>query len=188
MKNMSSSAWLVECSNKLLTLLLKYIPNDIPDTEIKDIIIQQNNLRKIAEPVLNVRFTLTKFKDSRHVVVEVNPILRRELLASRGIKLNWNLCRAEDFVAVTRCFKCLGFVHTSKFCQQDDQSCSNCAGNHHRQQCNNPGVLCCTNCLKANSLIHNDSMKLNVNHSALSKECNRFKRIQSMIIISKTEY
>ena len=75
MKNISNNALLVECSNsgdrdelqkelnkldnitvelpkkKLPTLLLKFVPNNIADSEIKDIIIQQNNLAHIAEPV-----------------------------------------------------------------------------------------------------------------------------------------
>ena len=210
MKNISNNALLVECSNsgdrdelqkelnkldnitvelpkkKLPTLLLKFVPNNIADSEIKDIIIQQNNLAHIAEPVLNIRFTKAKLVDSRHLVVEVSPSLRRELLAPSGIKLNWNICRAEDFVAVTRCFKCLGFGHTSKFCT-NGQKCSNCAGEHLRQNCDNPSAICCSNCIKANTLIHNNNKKLNVNHSAFSNECTRLQRIKA-IIISKTEF
>ncbi|PSN34265.1 hypothetical protein C0J52_18763 [Blattella germanica] len=148
--NISKSTLLVKCNNnsdseilhnelkklniseelpkrKLPTLLLKFTSNDIVDSQIKYIITQQNNLTQIPEPVLNARFTLTKFRDSRHVVVKVNPTLRRVLLAPSGIKLNWNICRTEDFVAVTSCIKYLEFGHTSKYYNQDEQSCSNCA-------------------------------------------------------------
>lgn len=210
MKNLSNNALLVECNNttdrelleielnkiaavsverpkkKLPTLLLQYVPYNIADTEIKDTIIHQNNLDHIDEAVLNVRFTKTKFSDSRHIVIEVHPKLRREMLALQRIKLGWNMCRVEDFTIVTRCFKCLGYGHTSKFCT-NQQACSNCAENHHWRDCNNQNSIRCPNCIKANTLIQNSGKKLNVNHSAFSKECPRLQRVLS-IIISKTDY
>ena len=104
---------------KLPTLLLMYVPKDMGDDKIKDTILHQNNLSHIEDPVLNIKFTKRTFEDSRHVVIEVSPNLRRELVALRKVKLHWNLCKVKDFVAITRCLKCLGFGHTSRFCQNN---------------------------------------------------------------------
>jgi hypothetical protein len=150
LKNLANNAVMVECKSKtdrdilekelsklhtitverpkrkLPTLLLMYVPKDVGDDVIKDTMLHQNNLSHIEDPVLNIKITKRTFKDSRHVVIEVSPNLRRELVALRKIKLHWNMCKVEDFVVVTRCLKCLGFGHTSRFCQ-NQQKFPHCA-------------------------------------------------------------
>jgi len=140
-KNLANNALLVQCKSKidsdilekelsklrtvtverpkrnLQTLLLMFVPKEIEDVAIKDTILQQNNLSHIEDPTINIKFSKRTFEDSRHVVIEVSPNLRRKLVALQKIKLHWNMCKAEDFVVVTRCLKCLGFAHTSRFCQ-----------------------------------------------------------------------
>ena len=69
------------------TLLLKYVPNDVDDEELKGTIIHQNNLSHVVDPILNVKFTKRSFNEARHVVVEVSPNLRRELLILAKIKI-----------------------------------------------------------------------------------------------------
>ena len=210
MKKLSNNTLLVECNNstdrdtlekelsklnslsierpkkKLPAMLLKYVPLHIDDSEVKDIILQQNNLTHIENPTIDIKFTKTKFEDSRHLVVQVSPNLRRELLALQRIKLKWSMCRVEDFIIVTRCLKCLGYGHTAKYCN-NKQICSHCADEHSWKDCRNEHTICCSNCVKANTFITNNNKKLDTRHTALSKDCPRLKRIES-IIISKTEY
>jgi hypothetical protein len=171
---------------KLPTLLLRFVPKEVEDADIKNIILQQNNLSHLEDPVLRPKFTKRAFEESRHVVLEVSRNLRRELVALQKIKLHWSMCKVEDFVSITRCLKCLGFGHTAKFCQ-NQQKCSYCAEDHHWKECENKRSICCSNCAKANTYIHNDSKKLNTNHSVFSKECSRARRIET-IILSKTVY
>jgi len=114
----------------------------------------------------------------RHVIVEVSPIWRRELLAPKKIKIEWCMCRVEDFFAVTICLKCLGFGHTAKFCQKQ-QKCSLCAGDHYWKDCSTEHLICCSNCSKANTYIHEGNKKINTNHSVFSKECPRLRRIEA---------
>ncbi|PSN46566.1 hypothetical protein C0J52_19706 [Blattella germanica] len=119
MRDLNNKALLVECENtsdrdilenelskvdiislerpkmKLPTLLLTHVPKYINYSEIKDIIIQQNRLTHIAESILNVKFTKRTFNDSRHIVIEVSPNLRRELVGLERIKIHWNICRVE---------------------------------------------------------------------------------------------
>ena len=209
-KNLANNAVLVECKSKsdreilekelsklctvtverpkrkLPNLLLMHVPKDVENEEIRDTILHQNNLAHLEDPVLNIKFTKSTFQDSRHVI-EASPNLRRELVALRKIKLHWNMCKIEDFVVVTKCLKCLGFDHTSRFCQ-GQQKCSYCAENRHWKECGNQHQTHCSDCLKANTYIHDKGKKLNTNHSVFSKECPKMKRIESIIIISKTEY
>lgn len=110
---------------KLPALLLKFVPNEIEDADIKSTIIQQNNLHHLNESVLQKKFTERSFEDARHVVIEVSPCLRRELLTIHKLKLQCSMCEVVDFITVTRCHKCLGFGHTARFCQ-NQAKCSFC--------------------------------------------------------------
>jgi len=170
---------------KLPTLLLKFVPKEVEDDDIKNTILQQNNLTHLEDSILQKKFTKRTFEDSRHVVIEVSPNLRRQLLALHKLKLQWCMCEAEDFISITRCLKCLGFVHTARFCQNQSK-CSYCAEDHSWKECGNKHVTCCSNCIKANTYIRDESRKANTNHSVFSKECPRLW-IES-IIISKTEH
>jgi hypothetical protein len=139
---------------KLPTLILKYsyVPNDVDNEEIKNTIIHQNNLSHLVGPTLNVKFTKRSFNEARHVVIEVSPKLMRELLILEKIKNWWSMCSDEDFVAVTRCFRCHGFGHTSKFCQSQ-QKFSYCAEDNHWKECGQQHQTRCSHCLKANCYI-----------------------------------
>ena len=171
---------------KLPTLLFTFVPKEVGDDDIKNTILQQNNLTHLEDSTLHIKFTKWTFGDSRHVVIEVSRNLRRELLAVHKLKIQWIICKVEDFVSITRCLKCLGFGNTVRFCQ-NKQKCSYCAEDHHWKECDNKHLIRCTNCAKANTYIHDDSKKININHSVFSKECQRFRRIESLVI-SKTDY
>jgi len=159
------------------------VPKEVEDVDIKNTILQQNNLTHLEDSILQKKFTKRTFEDSRHVVIEVSPNLRRQLLALHKLKLQWCMCEVEDFISI---LKCLGFSHTARLCQNQSK-CSYCAGDHHWKECGNKHVVSCSNCVKANTYIHDESRKAKTNHSVFSKECPRLRRIES-IIISKTEY
>jgi hypothetical protein len=146
---------------KLPTLLLKFVPNEKKDADIKSTILQQNNLQHLTDSVLQKKFTKRSFEDARHVVIEVSPCIRRELLTIHKLKLQWSMCEVVDFVSVTRCHKCLGFGHTARFCQ-NQVKCSICA-DHHRNDCENKHELRCSNCTKANTYIQEENRKANIN-------------------------
>jgi len=145
---------------KLPSLLLSFVPKDVEDAIIKNTILQQNNLIHLEDSILHTKFTKRSFEDSRHVVIEVSPNLRRELLALKKIKLQWSTCRVEEFVAVTRCVKCLGFGHTARFCQKQ-QKCSLCAEDHYWKDCGTKHLIHCSNCAKANTYGHDENKKTN---------------------------
>jgi len=107
---------------KLPTLLLMFVPKEVVDDNIKNTILQQNNLTHLEDSTLHIKFTKRTFEDSRHVVLEVSPNMWRELLALHKHKIQWSMCKVEDFVSITRCLKCLGFDQTARFCQ-NQQKC-----------------------------------------------------------------
>jgi len=171
---------------KLPTLLLKFVPIETEDADIKSTILQQNNLLHLSHSVLQKKFTKRSFEDARHVVIEVSPCVRRELLTLYKLKLQWSMCEVVAFITVNRCHKCLGFGHTARFCQNQAYF-SFGAGDHHRNKFENKHHIRCSNCTNANTHIHDESRKANTNHSVFSRDCPRLRRIET-IIISKREY
>ena len=171
---------------KLPTLLLKFVPIEIEDADIKSTIIQQNNLLHLSHSIPQKKFSKRSFEEARHVVIEVSPCLGKELLTIHKLKLQCSMCEVVAFITVTRCYKCLDFGHTARFCQ-NQAKCSFCAGDHHRNKFENKHEIRCSNCTKANTSLHDESRKANTNHIGFSRECPRLRRIES-IIISKTEY
>ena len=159
-------SWAWQKCNRLLSLFLCLKKQKTWQSKT---ILQQNNLSHIEDPVLNIKFIKSTFKDSRHGVIEVSPNLRKELVALQKIKLHWDMCKFEDFVVVTRCLKCLGFGYTSRFCQ-NQQKCSRCAEDHHWKECGHQHPIRCSGSLRANSYIQDESKKINTNHSVFSKE------------------
>jgi len=104
-KNVANNTLLVQCKSKtdsdilekelsklrtvtlerpkrnLPTLLLIFVPKEIEDVAIRVTILQQNNVSHTEDPVINIKITKRAFEDSRHVVIEVSPNLRGELVA-----------------------------------------------------------------------------------------------------------
>ncbi|GFS37176.1 uncharacterized protein TNIN_483221, partial [Trichonephila inaurata madagascariensis] len=119
-------------------VLLKNLPNEISDHEVLQLLKDQNP--ELEEKVqlweeTKIRFTLKKFENSRHLVLEMNPTCRNLCLNMKFLRANWNVCKVQDFIAINRCFKCLGYHHKAADCQ-NGLCCFKCAGEHKSSECN----------------------------------------------------
>ena len=114
-KNLANEAVLVECrtetdrdllekelnqlsaisvgrpKKQLPTLLLKFVPIEIEEADIKSTILQQNNILHLRDSVLQKNFTKRSFEDARHVVIEISLCVRRQLLTIHELKLQWSM-------------------------------------------------------------------------------------------------
>jgi hypothetical protein len=79
------------------------------------------------------KFAYTTKNKNRNLVIELEAMIRKLRLQSK-IKLGWQLCKAEDYVAVTRCFKCLRYNHGYRECK-GEETCSIYAGDHRLMDC-----------------------------------------------------
>ncbi|GFV17006.1 uncharacterized protein TNCV_3067901 [Trichonephila clavipes] len=119
-------------------VLLKNLPNEISDHDVLQLLKDQNP--ELEEKVqfweeTKIRFTLKKFENSRHLVLEMNPNCRNLCLNLKFLRANWNVCKIQDFIAINRCFKCLGYHHKAADCQ-NGLCCFKCAGEHKSSECN----------------------------------------------------
>ncbi|GFY68579.1 uncharacterized protein TNIN_483861 [Trichonephila inaurata madagascariensis] len=75
-------------------MLLKNLPNEISDHEVLQLLKDQNP--ELEEKVqlweeTKIRFTLKKFENSRHLVLEKNPTCRNLCLNMKFLRANWNV-------------------------------------------------------------------------------------------------
>jgi len=70
-------------------------------------------------------------KPSVHWVFEATPTLWRAILDHGGLAIDWRICRVEESLTVTRCFKCCQYGHPAKFCRAASPVCSHCATPGH---------------------------------------------------------
>ncbi|KAF8794812.1 Retrovirus-related Pol polyprotein type-1 like protein [Argiope bruennichi] len=119
-------------------LLLKNLPNEIGDQEVLQLLKEQNpelEEKKELWEETKIRFTLRRFDNSRHLVLEVNPTCRKVCLKMNFLRANWNICKIEDFLVINRCFKCLGYHHKAANCE-NGLCLFKCAGEHKSSECN----------------------------------------------------
>ncbi|KAL7294839.1 hypothetical protein TKK_0011767 [Trichogramma kaykai] len=86
------------------------------------------------------------------------PTLRRQLLSRQRISIQWLVCRVEDHVSVTECFKCSGFGHIAAKCPKS-ACCSHCAGGHLTEERESRENLKCINCTEAGHASHAHSAR-----------------------------
>lgn len=103
-----------------------------------------------------------------HWVVEVAPAVRRQLRTRGRLYLGYGSCKVDDFVSVSRCYKCQAFGHTQAKCRREQPVCGHCAQRGHMEDAcasktENPK---CANC---------EFAKIDSKHEVKSKDCPCYK-------------
>ncbi|GFY35803.1 uncharacterized protein TNCV_4841801 [Trichonephila clavipes] len=169
-------------------VLLKNLPNEISDHDVLQLLKDQNP--ELEEKVqlweeTKIRFTLKKFENSRHLVLEMNPNCRNLCLNLKFLRANWNVCKIQDFIVINRCFKCLGYHHKAADCL-NGLCCFKCAGEHKSSECN-LSTQVCVNCIRFNKKTRDPNKKVNVNHKPYSSCC-KCHQFMEKLISSQTTY
>ena len=97
-------------------IIILNVPADINTSNIEDTIIRQNPNLNLKKGSMTAKFTYDTKRMNRNAVLEVGADTRKTLLSSK-IRLGWHLCRADDYVTATRCFKCSKFNHRTAECR-----------------------------------------------------------------------
>jgi len=89
------------------------------------ILYTEDNLNEISKEV-DFRHCIGA-KNSKRVnwIVQLNGDLWKQLVAKSKVYMNWRVHNVKEYVNVMRCFKCHGYGHIAKFCNQDDL-CEKC--------------------------------------------------------------
>ena len=139
--------------------------------EILDMVVRQNDfVRKFAMVnnmedhfrVLTVRPTKNAV-DVFQVFASVSTILRDGIKEFKDkLSIGLTSCRVYDQYYVKRCYKCQNFGHHSRECNETEDTCAKCSGNHATNTCMSSNKKC-INCVRHGS----DSL----NHHAFDTKC-----------------
>ena len=149
-------------------LVIRNIPEDITTSNIEETLIKQNPDLLLKAGDINPKYNYETKKHTRNLVVEVNAQTRK-LLLQKKVKLGWTICKVEDYLVATRCFKCSRFNHRHQDCR-GEETCPLCAGRHKMKECTaNSSEYKCINCATCN--LHNNTARICDNHSTLDRNC-----------------
>lgn len=168
-------------------ILIYDVQNSLGEQEIKDAIYEQNPdlVENIEKSKFDMEFKLQfrvgkRREDFTNWVAEVTPDLRNRIRKMGRIYIEWQCCRIQDFIGLSRCYKCQGYGHIAKYCRQENSTCSHCAQDGHKEsECQKKGEPAkCASCKR---------FKKPMDHSIFDKNCPAYKFALERTV-SKTDY
>ena len=85
-------------------LVILNIPEDIFPENLEDTLIAQNPELNLQKGDIKAKFKYETQKHIRNLLIKVGAQTRKGLLRNK-VKLGWLICKIEDYVVATRCFK-----------------------------------------------------------------------------------
>ena len=181
-------------SKKLPKISIGKIDSSIPDNQIKNVILEQNE--KIREHLENSNevfdFVFAKSDGifTKRAIFTCSPSMRSLIMMDEFLYIECSRCIVSDNLFIHQCLHCAGFGHTEKFCSKKTTSkviCTFCSENHRVSDCpyKKEGVKhFCANCSKSNRT----EIKEGANsHCSSDKSCPVY--IQELIKLTlKTDY
>lgn len=168
-------------------VILKGVPNSIPEAELINYILKQNTeLASIvtdANPSSSIKLLFQRRNPKdwlRNYVLEVTPGVRNVMLTMKRIAIDKAFVRVTDFSPFIQCPKCFNFGHSVKYCKQEQDDCGHCAQRHSTRTCptlKDAKTLKCVNCQR-----HNTKYKkiTSTTHSASSACCPHVAKLTKM--------
>jgi FtsZ-binding cell division protein ZapB len=149
-------------------LIIINVPEDISTNNIEDTILRQNPDLSLQKENIVAKFIYVTKTKCRNAVIEVGADIRKTLLHKK-IKLGRQICKTDEYLVATRCYKCSKFNHRTQECR-GEVTCPLCAGPHTLKECTGDSTTHkCTNCANYNK--YNPTKTINDAHSSLDKKC-----------------
>ncbi|XP_067121153.1 uncharacterized protein [Centruroides vittatus] len=175
-------------------IILKNVPKSVKDDNVITTIYAQNEQLKgiseeefMAQTRLSTVITRGNLRENcRHIVLSTSPLIRNQLIKEKYISISWANIQIDDYVHITRCYKCCGYNHIANNCTSR-QSCSHCSKGHKFTDCTRrEQPACCINCKSYNKDLPPDS-KHPTNHNAFDQQCPNTMKVKEQTI-KQTNY
>lgn len=170
-KGLNRGYTVTEPTPRLPLLKLLGVTNDIPNEKLVEAIRRQNRGalgEAEGESIRVLRRTKHRNGLLTNVVIEVSPRVWQTLRDQR-VKLGYQVVLAVDQSPIRQCYKCLGFGHEARNCDQQ-QSCGYCAEGHDTRTCPRRTEPRCINCKEGP----------NGAHPAYSTQCPEWRKFDRL--------
>lgn len=154
-------------------VMINNISEEMSENELIQALKLQNDFLTNSEiTVKTIKKSNFKKYNAYSAVIEVNTETYNEIIKYGKLCVRWDKCAVKDATFVKRCYKCLGFNHTSSVCANKEKVCFKCGGNHVGTDCTEKEESC-INCMKVNREL---GLKLDCHHHAFDKNCQVYQR------------
>ncbi|GIX87735.1 CCHC-type domain-containing protein [Caerostris darwini] len=144
------------------------VSTDMGETELTECL--RNQFLEDNEQQLEDAFIIKHHFDTKRGVnwiIEVNPTLYAKVAKGKKLNLGWERIGFKEYLRPSQCYKCGKYGHTSTYCKQEKETCTNCGKNDHSwKNCTNKAH--CINCEAHNTKFHKH---LDTNHGCTSRKC-----------------
>jgi hypothetical protein len=149
-------------------IVIYNVPEEVTVENAEDIISIQNPELNLNAGDMKPKFIFRGKRNTRNLVTEVGAQTRQKIFKTK-LKIGWHICNVEDYVVVSRCFKCSRYNHRASNCR-GEETCPLCTGGHKLKDCSaSPSDYKCINCVNFNK--YSGNTKVCKNHSSLDKSC-----------------
>lgn len=148
--------------------------DNVEEEELVKNISRQNRLNSNEEDFkMKISKKIGVTASEANLILETDPKTHRLLIETGKIKIGFQNCKLYDYVSVLRCYKCCGYNHFAKDCN-NGMSCRKCGGEHDGRECKEK-VKRCANCTR-----HCKKYNINyidVEHESTDYRCPIYKNI-----------
>ena len=94
-------------------LVVINIPEEISIGNVEDTLLAQKTDVNLKQGDIKAKFSYETTTHNRNLIMEVSAQTTK-LLIHKKVKLGWQICKIEDYVVATRCYKCSRFNQSSQ--------------------------------------------------------------------------
>lgn len=180
-----------------LSIILKSIHSHVKLEHIPNLMLRQNDeLRKAytdleewEKAIIHKREIQRNGSKTKNVVMKVEAKLYDIIVKQEKVRIAWQNIRVDNYIDITRCFKCQGYGHIAKHCELKEpvMICSYCAEHHLPKDCpvkNEPNKHACHNCIRIPALGTLSSTP----HNSLSSHCPVYRHAQRTQLLKVQHY
>ena len=117
--------------------------------------LRRQNLQGIEKKIVTEGIEIShktgkKDSETTNWVLNVKSEIRNHLIKQGRVYIDWFSLKVKDYISVSRCYKCQGYGHVSKYCRMNKDTCGHCAiEGHTYNNCPNKNKdPKCINCKK----------------------------------------
>jgi len=112
------------------------VPEEITIANVTNVIKAQTPEIGMNGEEVTAKFRYKTRKGNYNIVIELGPQTRKQILHTK-LKIGLEICKVEDYLVPTRCFRCSRFNHKHSDCK-GKETCLHRAGMHKLEECTAP--------------------------------------------------